>query len=160
MAAEKNIKDLALKYLMYMSRSAYELEVYLKSKGFEETEIGETLDFLKELHYIDDEKYCKSYTKNQIAKGKGPIRLRNELKEKGISQDYIDIALEEYYDGENQKENAMKQAIKSLGDKYLNEEEGRQALEEKDLAKIGRRLSYLGYSSSVIYYVIGKLKKL
>lgn len=165
---EISCQDAALKYLMYMSRSAYEVEKHLKSKGYEGSEIKETMDFLKDFHYIDDEEYCRIYVNNQMGKGKGPIRIKNQLKEKGISSGLIDLALEEYCEPEQQREQAMAQAMKILNltrkewaeePEELVEEltEEPRHLTEKDLARIARKLSYLGYSSSIIYWVLGRL---
>lgn len=154
---ERSCQDAALKYLMVMSRSAYEVEKHLKSKGYEGTEIKETLEFLKDFHYIDDEEYCRVYVGNQMSKGKGPIRIKNQLKEKGISSTLVDIALEEYCDPEQQRDKAMAQAMKILNLTRKGTGEEPEALTEKDLSRVARKLSYLGYSSNIIYWVLGKL---
>ena len=148
-----DIKDAAYKYLEHRDHSAYEVRNHLKAKDFSSEEITDVLEFLVGLHYIDDERYCESYIRYGISKGKGPIRLQHELGNKGISGELVKLALEDQLSSEIEKENAREQARKLLGTI-----DNLQSIEEKTLAKVARRLSSLGYNTSVIYDVIVQLK--
>lgn len=150
---QKDIKEAAYKYLEHRDHSAYEVRNHLKKKDFSDEEITDVLEFLVELHYVDDEKFCDSYIRYGISKGKGPIRLQQELGDKGISGDLVKLALHEQLDSEVEKENAREQARKVLGTI-----DNLQSIEEKTLAKVARRLTSLGYNTSVIYDVIVQLK--
>ncbi len=147
----KDCHDTALSYLEHRERSAYEVKTHLISKGFREEEIEEELICLKELHYVDDARYCSAYIRYGISKGRGPIRLQHELREKGISPELIQEALTESFSRDGEYEAARREAGKLL--------KSGERPDEKTLAKIGRKLNAQGYHTQVIYDVIGSLRK-
>jgi SOS response regulatory protein OraA/RecX len=147
----KDCHDTALSYLEHREHSACEVMTHLISKGFQEGEIKEELQYLEELHYVDDVRYCSDYIRYGIGKGRGPVRLQLELKEKGIDTALIQNALEESFSHQTEKDAAMKEAQKLL------KQSG--SLDEKTAAKIGRKLASLGYHTGVIYDIIGQLRK-
>lgn len=146
----KDCRDTALSYLEHRERTTFEVKSHLVSKGFEEDEIEEELNRLKELGYVDDARYCGDYIRYGAGKGRGPVRLQHELAEKGVDAGLIREALEESYDRQTERDAAMKEAKK-----LLKEQEGRPY--EKTLAKIGRKLNTLGYHTDVIYDIIRKI---
>ncbi len=147
----KDCHDTALSHLEHRERSSFEVRSHLKSKGFQEEEIEEELENLKELHYIDDARYCESFVRYGMEKGRGPTRLQFELKDKGIDGDLIRQTIEDHFDRKSEKEAAMKAAKKILI--------GEMKPDEKVLAKIGRRLASLGYHTDIIYDILGQLRK-
>ncbi len=149
----KDCRETALRYLESRERSAYEVQSHLISKGFQEEEIEEELQYLKELHYIDDARYCSDYIRYGAGKGRGPVRLQAELAEKGIDAGLIQEALSKRFDRHEEKEAAMKEAAKLL----TGREPGKNT-DEKTLARIGRRLNSMGYHADVIYDIIMKIK--
>ena len=148
----KDCHDTALGFLEHRERSSSEVKAHLVSKGFGEDEIEKELERLKELHYVDDARYCCDYIRYGSGKGRGPVRLQHELAEKGVDTDLIREALEESFDRQTESGAAMKEAKK-----LLKEQDG--SPDEKTLAKIGRRLNSLGYHTDVIYDILRKLKK-
>lgn len=165
----KDCRDTALSFLEHRDRSMKEVKAHLKSKGFGDNEIEEELKTLEELHYLDDERYCENHIRYGKNKGRGPVRLRMELAEKGIGFELIQDALREHFGRQEEKEAAMKEAEKLLrtsrsslegseGRSGEEEEEQAQRPDEKTVAKIGRKLASLGYSTDVIYDVIGKIR--
>jgi len=145
----RDCRDTAMSYMEYRDRSILEVKEHLKSKGFCEDEISETLDYLLEFHYIDEERYCENYIRYGRSKGKGPIRLQQGLREKGIDSSLLQAGLEEAFDGAMEREAAEKEAKKILSG----------GIDEKTLARAARRLAGLGYHSSVIYDVIGHFRR-
>lgn len=139
-------KDAALKYLSFRARTCGEVERHLLSKGFDVEEIRQTIERLKELRYVDDEDYCVRYLEYAAGKGRGPLRIRRELEEKGVDRETIQIAFEEYETEESDLDRAKEQAEKIARGKPVD---------KKLLARIGRRLHSMGYPSDVIYQVIG-----
>jgi len=178
----KDCRDTALSYLEHKGRSSFEIKSHLKSKGFQEKEIEEELIYLRELNLVDDERYCQDYIRYSTGKGRGPVRIQIELKEKGIDPELIQNALEENFDRQAEKQAALKEAQKILGagskfygtesdtadddrvdyleDEFSeNSERERNRPDEKTIGKIGRKLSSLGYHPDVIYDIIGQLRK-
>lgn len=140
------IKDTALKYLASRARTCGEMEKHLLTKGFEPEEIRQTIEHLKELRYLDDMDYCSRYLEYAFGKGRGELRVKRELEEKGVDRQTIQIALEEYEGEETELERAKQQAAKIAAGKPVD---------KKLLGRIGRRLGGMGYRSDVIYQVIG-----
>ena len=78
-------KDQALKFLTYRQRSEKEIIDKLKKKGFEESIIDDTLNYLKKYKLVDDMEFAKAFMKDKINLNKfGPIRIKHELYKKGI----------------------------------------------------------------------------
>ena len=166
----KDCHDTALSYLEHRERSTFELKSHLKSKGFQDKEIEVELQYLKELRYIDDERYCDDYIRYGRGKGRGPVRLQLELKEKGIDSELIQNAMEGNFDRTAEREAAFKEAEKLLSmkekrssdwDKESSDEFelDRTGSDEKMVAKIGRKLASLGYHTEIIYDVMGQIRK-
>lgn len=145
-----DIRDVALKYLGPRVRTCAEVKRHLETKGFESEEIRETLLFLQEYHYIDDEQYAMLYFDYSFGKGRGKRRVKQELQEKGVSGEVVELALEEYTPLQSEQERAYCQAEKVVSGRTID---------EKLLAKVGRRLTFLGYSSDVVYKVIGTYRR-
>ena len=145
-----DIRDTAAKYLASRARSTGEMKTYLKSKGYGEDEIAEVIAEFLDYGYLDDEDYCRQYIKYAFSKGKGPLRVKQELTEKGISRDTIAFALEDYEAEESDLDRALAQARKTAGDRPID---------EKMKGRIGRRIVSLGYSTDIAYKVIGILTR-
>lgn len=155
---EKNIEkaaERAVSYINIKPRTAYQVKKYLKDKGYEEDVIAEVTDQLKEYRYIDDMEFSLMYFRYGFEKGRGVSRIKRELSEKGVSSDIIDIAYEELEDIPDQFEMAMEighGAVAGIDIKELDFD-----AKQKLKAKIGRRLMSRGFSSDVVYKVIGRL---
>ena len=145
-----DIRDTAAKYLASRARSTGEMRIHLKGKGYRDEEIASVIADFLDYGYLDDDEYCRQYIKYAFGKGKGPIRVKQELAEKGINRDTIAFAMEDYEMEEADLERALAQARKTAGDKQLD---------EKMKGRIGRRLVALGYSTDIAYKVIGILKR-
>lgn len=141
-----DIRDTAAKYLTYRMRTCREMKDYLEQKGFDDAEIDQLITEFIDLHYLDDEEYCRQYINYACDKGKGSLRIRQELSGKGINREVIGFAMEDYYDTDSELDRAIRQAEKTLSGKTVD---------EKMKGRIGRRLMSLGYSTDVVYKVIG-----
>ena len=141
-----DIKDSALRYLGPRARTCREMKEHLQAKGFSQQEIEEVIRELSQLHYLDDQDYCRPYFDYAFGKGKGASRVKRELEQKGVDRATIEIAFEEYESEETEMERAKKQAAKIAAGKQID---------EKLMAKMGRRLTGLGYRSDVVYQIIG-----
>lgn len=143
-----NVYDIALRYLGSRARTCREMELHLKRKGFEEEEITETIAELKAHRYLSDQDYCMEYFSYAEGKGRGFQRIQGELEAKGVQSQTIRNAWENYEPEYSELERAKIQAEKIV--------EGKFPADEKLLAKLGRRLNTLGYSTDVIYRIVGE----
>jgi regulatory protein len=93
----------AEKYAAYLlARQRYtvqEMRDKLTLKGYEKAEIDRVIKLLLEYEYLNDEKYATSFA-NDASKFKGKSRRQiiYSLKQKGISQEFIDKATENIND--------------------------------------------------------------
>ena len=72
----------ALRLLDYRMRSKKELEYRLLKKGNNKKTISMVIEDLENKGWVDDEKFCLAFGKDQINKNKiGPIALKYKLKE-------------------------------------------------------------------------------
>lgn len=147
--------EAAVKYISYKPRTKFQTENHLKNKGFSNETIEKAVSAMEEYNYLDDYEYSKMYYSYGFDKGRGVLRIKRELAEKGISSDIIEDALYNMEDAPNQNEQAEAVAMKILGGKKKNDLsfEERKKLQ----AKIGRNLYNRGFSSDVIYDVINRV---
>lgn len=147
--SEKSASDEAMKFLRYRDHTGVEVREHLKKKGYKGEEIEPCMESLIACHFIDDNRYCENYLRYSVSKGKGPLRIRQELLKKGVSNAEIQIHMEESFDHELEFSQALKQAEKLTNGLRPD---------EKQIAKIGRRLAYLGYSTAIIYRILDQLR--
>ena len=89
-------REKAMKYLAIRARSGFEMNHYLKKKGFSEYIIKETITRLKELNYIDDFDFAVTFIRHKIdRKTVGKNILIRDLMHKGIEKKLIDRAIKE-----------------------------------------------------------------
>ena len=152
-AAEKDVLDEAADLLTARSYFRKDLEKKLQAKGYSREEAEDAAARLQELGYLDDEAFAKDLAAEAARKGKGKLRIQRELSQKGADAQSAKAALEAVQADEEQlseRERAMEEAQKLL--------RGTEHPDEKTLARVGRRLSALGYEPSVIWDVLGKLR--
>lgn len=149
-AAEK-----AAAYINIKPRTAFQVRKYLRDKGYEDDVISSVINQLEEYHYIDDMEYAMMYFRYGFEKGRGILRIKRELSEKGVSSDVIEMAYEELEDVPDQNESAMQIAQSMISG--MNIEDLEYEEKRKLQAKIGRRLISRGFSSDVVYRVINRL---
>jgi regulatory protein len=80
---------LALKLLAVREHSRLELSRKLAARGFAEPEIAFALDRLTEQGALDESRLAEHYVRERADKGFGPLRIRRELKDKGLSDSAI-----------------------------------------------------------------------
>ena len=73
-----------------------ELQLKLHSRGFEEHGIETVLQRLRESDLQSDDRYTENYISSRVERGNGPVRIRAELRERGIDEALIETQLEGY----------------------------------------------------------------
>jgi regulatory protein len=140
----------ALNYISYRMRSVKEVKTYLLEKGYSTTAVSESIQKLKEEHYLDDLAYALAYVRTRKSLTlKGPAVIRQELIQKGISDAILEQALDQFGE-EEQVELASK-----LAQKKLKSWQGRSRQEQRQ--KIGQVLLQKGFSNRIISQVFNTL---
>jgi regulatory protein len=83
-------RNKALALLSLRDRSRREVEIRLKTAGFDPEIISATVDWLEGLDYLDDERFIAGYVSEKFRGGWGPQRVRAELLRKGVERRLID----------------------------------------------------------------------
>lgn len=92
------------RYVSYRPRTIWEVMQHLRQKGFEELLIKQVVDSMVQQGYLDDRQYAISWlTERQSVKKLGIARLKQELKQKGISPEIIDEVIQEEHIKEERK---------------------------------------------------------
>jgi len=96
----RKAKEAALTYLSFRARARQEVEDRLREKGFDENTIRSAIERLEELRLIDDAEFAREWIRSRQRKGPvGRRRLLLELRDKGVSEDVVDSALDELLAG-------------------------------------------------------------
>ncbi|MFY9191020.1 MAG: regulatory protein RecX [Lawsonella sp.] len=89
-------KEAAYRLLSVRDRSSFELQSRLSDKGFSSDIVDETLESLTNVGLLDDEKFARTWVHQRVHyNARGEKLLRQELRQKGISEELIQQVLEE-----------------------------------------------------------------
>ena len=127
----------------YLARREYgrrELEQKLITAGFASVTVAATVEKLTGEGLQDDRRYTDNFTQSRINQGKGPVRIRLELGERGVDAGLIDDVLEEV--DQDWFELARQIRLKKFGPELPQE--------FKAKARQMRFLQYRGFESSHI----------
>ncbi|MGI6722176.1 MAG: regulatory protein RecX [Anaerovoracaceae bacterium] len=151
-----DIRDVSFKYLTYRNRTVSEMREHLAKKKFSEQEIDAEIESLQSMKYLGDIEFCKLYMSSSFARGRGMERIRRELRQKGVSRfDIEDAELEYEEENECDLKREERERAARAADRIMKGTE----VDRRSLSRLGRRLASLGYSSSLIYDIIGKYQR-
>lgn len=92
----------SLHYLTFRPRSQQEVEDYLRRKGFEQEIIGRAVGELQRVGYIDDLAFARFWVENREGfRPRSVWVLRQELRQKGVSDDIINQTVEDVDEAES-----------------------------------------------------------
>jgi len=104
---EKIVKDAYIKMAQLCSRSEQcSLDIRKKMVAYEIMDelVDEIISKLKEEKFLDDERYVKAYVTDKFRLNKwGKIKIRHYLKAKGLSDNTIEIGLNEINEDQYKK---------------------------------------------------------
>lgn len=82
-------------YLLSMrEHSVKELEEKLFSRSESPDTVFSVMDFLKEHDYVSDSRFAEAFVRSRANKGHGPVKIRAELRNKGVRIELIDEYLD------------------------------------------------------------------
>ncbi len=148
--SETGLYDYAVKTLGQAMRSEADLR-RLMQKRVEPGERGDaaiaaTVLRLREHGYLDDAAFAETYARlRQENEKHGVRRVRQDLQQKGINSELIAETLEARYGQTNEE---------ALAREHLERKRLRKPENEKETARIMRRLVAAGFSTGVIYKIL------
>ena len=147
---EAGLYDYAVKALGRRMRTEAELR-RLMSQRVEPDERGQQVIVavvaqLKEKRYLDDQSFAETYARLRQENQKfGARRVRQDLRQKGISAALTEQAVDARYSQTN---------AETLARQYLQRKSIAKPTNEKETARIMRRLVAAGFSTAVIYKIL------
>lgn len=142
--AESDIEQKALDLLSMREHSKLELSRKLVKRGFEMEAVNEVLDRLEARKFLSEARFAESYLAHRAKSGHGPVRIRLELKDRGVSERDIDDAL-----------TACEYDFFALAAHVLEKKFGTMPLDGlKERQKAIRFLEYRGFEQAQIRYAV------
>jgi regulatory protein len=147
---EAALHEYAVKTLGRRMRSEAELRRLMQAKVERDesgaAKIASVITRLKEYGYLDDTAFAENYTQLRQQNEKfGARRVRQELGRKGIAQQTVSQTIETKYAEVNEE---------SLAREYLDRKRIRKPENEKETARVMRRLVTAGFSVGTIYKIL------
>lgn len=96
------VKKRAMHLLEQQNRTEHQLYEKLKRSGYPAECIDDAIAYVKKYGYIDDLRYAKSFVRYHQQK-KSRQRLKTDLMAKGINKEFIELALLEEFQSDEQE---------------------------------------------------------
>jgi regulatory protein len=152
-----HLKQVALRYATYKSRTAEEVRRKMLEKDFAPEEAEYAVQFLEEFGYVNDAAYARSFIKDfQERKPSGTERLRQELLKRGVSKFDIEDALAEAFPKESVKDTMLENAL-AAANKKLRALKGKEP--EKQQQSLIAYLQRQGFSWEIIKATLKSLER-
>jgi len=147
---EAGLYEYAVRSLGRQMRSESDLHRLMRARvepgPMGEAAIAAVLVRLKEYGFLNDVTYAETYARLRQQNEKfGQRRVRQDLQQKGIATDLITETLDARYAQTNEE---------ALAREHLERKRLRKPENEKETARIMRRLVAAGFSTSVIYKIL------
>jgi regulatory protein len=142
--AEGNLRDeirsRALKLLTTREHSRLELSRKLQRRGYAPADVDAVMEALVADELLSEERLVAAYVAERLDKGFGPVRIRYELREKGLS----DALVEPYLELDDEA------LVECLGATYRKRFGERGIGDRRDYEKRARFLEYRGFPPRLI----------
>lgn len=129
----------AIYYLARREYGARELALVLQRKGFPPEIIESLISRLEKDGSLSDERFAEMFIRARIARGFGPVRIGNELRQRGVADDIVETYL-------NAVEDWDAHAVRVHRKKFGSERPG----DQQEKARRWRYLQYKGFTSEQI----------
>jgi regulatory protein len=107
---------------------------------------------LKEHGYLDDRAFAETYARLRHENEKhGARRVRQDLQKKGIRSELVNETIDARYGGASDERLANEE---KLAREYLDKKRIRKPANEKETARVMRRLVAAGFSIGTIYKIL------
>lgn len=134
----------ALNILARREHSRHEMATKLRQKFPEFDALDTLLDQLEQESLLSDARFAEAFVRSRIRKGQGLYRIRQELRTKGVAEEWLDAALAEL------EVDWFELAKEVLGRRFGSE----RSAEYSERAKMARFLQYRGFNSDQIQYAL------
>ncbi|MCG8672809.1 MAG: recombination regulator RecX [Pseudomonadales bacterium] len=137
------LKSYGMALLTRREYGAHELLTKLQSKA-EGDDAEQVLHWLQEQKLQSDQRYAEMLLRSKSARGQGPQRIRQEMQQKRLNGDAINLAFENY------EGDWFEQAVNTYRKKFS----ATAITDPKERAKRQRFMLYRGYTSDQISHAL------
>lgn len=138
----------AVKYLSYRARSAWEMTEKLRAGEFDAAEIERVIASLLADGYLDDEAFARDRFDGRVRnKLWGPVKIASELRSKGVAGDIISTILRDF--GEDEEREAAKAALEKWARRN-----GVSPTEESSAERAARHLRGRGFNAMAATWAV------
>jgi regulatory protein len=130
----------ALALLARREHSRLELARKLAARRHEDDAVEAVLDGLTEQGLLSDARMAEAYVEERLRKGFGPLRVRRELRERGVSDALIDPHLDR----------TAGEWLAQMAEVHRRKFGAEPATDARDLARRARFLEYRGFPPELI----------
>lgn len=146
--------EYAVKSLGSKMRSVRDLRRLMKLRaepGEEgEAQMDRIVKRLEDLRYLSDPRFAADFTRLRQDNQKfGRRRVQQDLQQKGIDKDLIASTLEKAYEDVNEA---------TLAKQYIERKRIKPPVDEKDSARVMRRLVRAGFAPGTVFKVLREMK--
>ncbi|MGA9853318.1 MAG: regulatory protein RecX [Gammaproteobacteria bacterium] len=92
------IRALAIKLLARREHSARELTAKLTTRGYESGAVAAVIEALAVKNLLSDARFVEEFVASRARRGSGPVKIRDELRGRGVDAILVETALAEYHD--------------------------------------------------------------
>ncbi len=139
-----DIEQAAIRLLAQNEHTVRQLKTKLRKKDFDAAAIETVLEGLQQRNLLSDERFAEQYVLMRSRKGFGPVRIVQEMHEKGVSDSLIDLAM-------NEADIDWRELMRET----LQKKYGSGAvLNYEERARRARFLEYRGFPASLIREVL------
>ena len=89
-----DIRRAAMDLLARREHSLRELRDKLKRRFPDDDLLIQELERLRDEHLQSDERFAQSFARQRVLRGQGPLRIRQEMRQRGLSDSEIALAME------------------------------------------------------------------
>ncbi|GAA4652331.1 recombination regulator RecX [Kistimonas scapharcae] len=143
-SSETELRRAAMDLLSRREHSRKELWQKLRSRAETPEMLEVVLGALEADRLLSDERFAESFVRNRVSRGLGPVRIKQELLQKGIAADLVSIQLEAF--DEDWQQQAREVNVKKFGTAPVKD--------PKEKAKRVRYLQYRGFNIDTIMAVV------
>ncbi len=140
------LREQCIRLLARREHSRRELVRKLAARSFEPSEFNPILDELEAEGLLSDERFAESFVRSRIEAGQGPLKIRADLRERGVSGAIVD------------------QTLDLADDEWLwhcqrvwERRFGRAPVDRKDWARQARFLSQRGFSGEIVTRALARV---
>lgn len=133
------VRRVAMDLLARREHGRVELTRKLRQRGATDELIDAALDRLAEQGLLSEARYLNSFVASRARGGHGPLRIREELAQRGLPRDAIEQAL-------NEAEIDWNEQLRAVWQRKF----GQLPVDARERAQQGRFLAYRGYPLDLI----------